>query len=103
MRGRRDPAPARPDAPFTYPVRVSDDGTMSIAATSGEDGGRTNSVPSDAWTLAAAKGDRSIAVCIPARNEAATVGPIVDDIVTTLTERTGGAPLVDDVIGEEMT
>jgi len=71
---------------------------MSNAATSGEDGGRAAPTPIDAWALLEAKGDRSIAVCIPARNEAATVGPIVEAIVTTLTERTGGAPLVDDVV-----
>jgi glucosyl-3-phosphoglycerate synthase len=72
---------------------------MSIAAISGEDGGATvPPAPADAWTLAGAKGDRSVAVCIPARNEAATVGPIVDHIVTALTDRAGGAPLVDDVV-----
>jgi glucosyl-3-phosphoglycerate synthase len=71
---------------------------MSIAATPGEDGRGAPSTPTDAWTLAEAKGDRSIAVCIPARNEAPTVGPIVDAIVTVLTDRTGGAPLVDDVV-----
>ena len=71
---------------------------MSIAATSGEDGGRSARTPTDAWALLEAKGDRSIAVCIPARNEAATVGPIVEAVVTALTERTGGAPLVDDVV-----
>lgn len=71
---------------------------MSIAPPSGEDAGRAPSLPPDAPTLAAAKGDRTIAVCIPARNEAATVGPIVDSIVTTLTDRPGGVPLVDEVV-----
>jgi len=71
---------------------------MSIAATSDEDGDRRGADPTDAWALADAKGDRTVAVCIPARNEAATVGPIVDSIVTALTDRDGGAPLVDDVV-----
>ena len=37
-------------------------------------------------------------MCIPARNEAATVGPIVDSIVSALTDRSGGISLVDDVV-----
>jgi glucosyl-3-phosphoglycerate synthase len=37
-------------------------------------------------------------VCIPARNEAATVGPIVNSIVSALTASPGGAPLVDEVV-----
>jgi hypothetical protein len=36
------------------------------------------------------KGDRRISVCIPARNEAATVGPVVDAIVSTLTGTSRG-------------
>jgi glucosyl-3-phosphoglycerate synthase len=71
---------------------------MSIAATSDEDGGPTAAARGDGWALADAKGDRTVAVCIPARNEAATVGPIVDTIVDALTDRSGGAPLVDDVV-----
>ena len=71
---------------------------MSFAPPSSEDAGRAPSLPADAARLAAAKGDRSIAVCIPARNEAATVGPIVDAIVATLTDRSGGVPLVDDLV-----
>jgi len=73
---------------------------MSIAPPSSEDAGRapSSSLRADATSLAGAKGDRTIAVCIPARNEAATVGPIVDAIVTTLTDRSGGDALVDDVV-----
>ncbi len=71
---------------------------MSIAPPSGEDAGGAPSLPAGASTLVGFKRDRSIAVCIPARNEAATVGPIVDTIVTTLTDRSGGLPLVDDVV-----
>jgi glucosyl-3-phosphoglycerate synthase len=74
---------------------------MSIAATSGEDGGRPDTRQAEAWALAEGKGDRTVAVCIPARNEAATVGPIVNAIVTALTDRTGGAPLVDVVVVDD--
>jgi glucosyl-3-phosphoglycerate synthase len=70
---------------------------MSIASPSGDDTGPAE-VRADAAALAAAKGDRTIAVCIPARNEAATVGPIVEAIVATLTDRHGGTALVDDVV-----
>ena len=47
----------------------------------------------DAGSLAGAKGDRRISVCIPARNEAATVGPIVQAIIVD-TDRSArwGAP-----------
>jgi glucosyl-3-phosphoglycerate synthase len=71
---------------------------MSIAPTPGEDRGGPWAERRDAEELAEAKGDRTVAVCIPARNEAATVGPIVHSIVTALTDRFGGAPLVDDVV-----
>ena len=46
----------------------------------------------------AAKGARRVSVCIPARNEAGTVGPIVQAIVTALTGRRRGVPLVDEVV-----
>jgi glucosyl-3-phosphoglycerate synthase len=71
---------------------------MAIASPSEEDAGRAPSRPTGASALADLKGDRTIAVCIPARNEAATVGPIVDSIVSTLTGRSGGVSLVDDVV-----
>jgi glucosyl-3-phosphoglycerate synthase len=45
--------------------------------------------------LVAAKGDHRISVCLPARNEEATVGMIVDRISAELVER---APLVDEII-----
>jgi len=48
--------------------------------------------------LVAAKAGRSVSVCIPARNEAATIGPIVDTVVTTLTRAGGGVDLVDEVV-----
>jgi glucosyl-3-phosphoglycerate synthase len=82
-------------------VRVSDDDTMSILCTSGEGAGHQPLLPVEAdplAELAESKGDRRISVCIPARNEAATVGPIVHSIVSTLTEGSGGVPLVDEVV-----
>jgi glucosyl-3-phosphoglycerate synthase len=71
---------------------------MSIAPTPGEDRGRPWPERPDAWALAEAKADRTVAVCIPARNEAATVGPIVRSIISALTDRFGAAPLVDEVV-----
>jgi glucosyl-3-phosphoglycerate synthase len=49
----------------------------------------------DAGGLAAAKGATTVAVCLPARNEETTVGPIVDTIRRALVETTG---LVDDLV-----
>jgi glucosyl-3-phosphoglycerate synthase len=48
--------------------------------------------------LAGAKGDRRISVCIPARDEATTVGTVVAAIVDALTGGPGGVPLVDEVL-----
>ncbi len=45
--------------------------------------------------LAEAKGEHTISVCLPARNEAATVGTIVDTIRAELMD---AAPLVDEII-----
>ncbi|MGD0880865.1 MAG: glucosyl-3-phosphoglycerate synthase [Acidimicrobiales bacterium] len=71
---------------------------MSATVAHGDD--RSTSVHTDfaAGSLAAAKADRSISVCIPARNEAATIGPIVRTIVTELTVAGGGTDLVDEVV-----
>ena len=52
----------------------------------------------DPATLAAAKAGRTVSVCIPARNEAATIGAIVRTIVTGLTAAGGGVDLVDEVV-----
>jgi len=52
----------------------------------------------DAAELARVKADRTVSVCIPARNEAATIGPIVQSVVTHLTDAGGGIPLVDEVV-----
>lgn len=46
--------------------------------------------------LAAAKGDQRVAVVLPARNEAATVGAIVEAIVANF--RNGHSPLVDEIV-----
>jgi glucosyl-3-phosphoglycerate synthase len=45
--------------------------------------------------LVECKGDRAVSVCLPARNEAATVGQIVASIRHGLVER---APLVDEIL-----
>jgi glucosyl-3-phosphoglycerate synthase len=52
----------------------------------------------DPAVLTAAKAGRRISVCIPARNEAGTVGAVVDPVVSALTDRRGGVPLVDQVL-----
>ena len=49
----------------------------------------------DPLELVRAKGATSVSVCLPARNEAATVGAIVTSIVHHLVE---GHPLVDEVV-----
>jgi glucosyl-3-phosphoglycerate synthase len=64
----------------------------------GEGTGRYPNDLFDPVSLAEWKGDRRISVCMPARNEAATVGSIVHSIVSDLTAASGGAPLVDDVV-----
>jgi glucosyl-3-phosphoglycerate synthase len=52
----------------------------------------------DLQALIAAKGDRKISVCIPARNEASTVGAVVGSITAALTAVGGGVPLLDEVL-----
>lgn len=49
----------------------------------------------DLGALVAAKGDRRTSLCLPARDEAATIGPIVASVVAALVERHG---LVDEVL-----
>jgi glucosyl-3-phosphoglycerate synthase len=48
--------------------------------------------------LVRSKGDLRISVCIPARNEASTVGQIVESIVYDLTAEGGICSLVDEVL-----
>ncbi|MGA2835843.1 MAG: glucosyl-3-phosphoglycerate synthase [Acidimicrobiales bacterium] len=71
-----------------------------MPATVAHGDGRPTSAHTDfaASTLAAAKADRTVSVCIPARNEAATIGPIVRTIVSELTAAGGGVDLVDEVV-----
>jgi glucosyl-3-phosphoglycerate synthase len=52
----------------------------------------------DAAQLAAAKAGRTVSVCIPARDEAGTIGPIVATVVAELTAGGGGVALVDEVV-----
>ncbi len=49
----------------------------------------------DAAHLATRKGSQRISVCLPARNEEATVGGIVEEIIATLVD---AVPLVDEVL-----
>ena len=48
--------------------------------------------------LVAARAGRRVAVCLPARNEAGTLGPIVSSVRRALTRAGGGADLVDDIV-----
>ena len=64
---------------------------MSKTATHGDEGSTYAHGAFDADALAAAKDGRTVSVCIPARNEAATIGPIVRTIVTELMAR----PVID--------
>jgi len=71
---------------------------MPTVRTPGDDAGQRPSVTAVASMLAGQKGDRRISVCIPARNEAATVGPIIRSIVAALVDVSGQPPLVDEII-----
>jgi len=75
---------------------VSDDGPVAPHTNPDPDARRDHGA--DADELASLRRGRRISVCIPARDEAATVGTIVDAIVRELTEEGGGAPLVYDVV-----
>jgi glucosyl-3-phosphoglycerate synthase len=87
-----------PRAAVTVGVPVSDDVSMPNALTPGENARRYTHAQFSAAELTDAKAGRRISVCIPARNEAATVGPIVHAIVSSLTAAGGGVPLVDEVV-----
>jgi len=52
----------------------------------------------DAGTLAAARTGRSVSVCLPARDEQATVGAIVTSVRRALVADAGGVDLVDEVV-----
>jgi glucosyl-3-phosphoglycerate synthase len=71
---------------------------MSVELGSEEGPRRYTHTQFDPGALVDAKGDRSISVCIPARNEATTVGSVVQAIVSALTGGHRGVPLVDEVL-----
>jgi glucosyl-3-phosphoglycerate synthase len=71
---------SRPDAPRPAVVRSFHHGDFAASA------------------LVAARAGRRVAVCLPARNEARTLGPIVSSLRSTLTAPGGGADLVDDIV-----
>jgi glucosyl-3-phosphoglycerate synthase len=85
---------------FPVPAIVSDDGAMPSTPSEDRDGSRRVFAHAefDPRALIAAKGNRKISVCIPARNEASTVGVVVGSITEALTAVGGGAPLLDEVL-----
>jgi glucosyl-3-phosphoglycerate synthase len=87
-------------AVFRFPSIVSDDGAMPSTPSEERDGSRRvfSHAGFDLDALVAAKGDRKISVCIPARNEASTVGAVVGSITGALTAVGGGIPLVEEVL-----
>ena len=92
-----DGAPGRDDA-GAGPAMGNDRGVDSPAPTDpgGLRGARHGDF--DAAALAAGRAGRTVAVCVPARNEAATVGAIVAEVGRALTRAGGGVDLVDDVV-----
>ncbi len=52
----------------------------------------------DPAVLLGAKADRVVTVCIPARDEAATVGPVVAAVARPHLARAGGSGLVDEIV-----
>ncbi|MHB8431530.1 MAG: glucosyl-3-phosphoglycerate synthase [Acidimicrobiales bacterium] len=86
------------DRSFVTAAGVSDDGHMGIDARPGEPPGRFTAGDFDPAALLNAKEGRRVAVCIPARNEASTVGDVVRAVVSELTDSGGGLPLIDEVV-----
>jgi len=84
--------------PSTRSAPVSDDVGMAKLRESDDQTRRFPDGQFDATTLVGMKGDRRISVCIPARDEAATVGTIVESITSSLSRSPGGTPLVDEVL-----
>ncbi len=85
-------------AAFTYPVRLSDDDSMSTTRPQYEGAGEGARGATSLPALVDAKVGRRISVCIPARNEATTIGAIVQSIMTALTDSGGSPPLVDEIL-----
>jgi glucosyl-3-phosphoglycerate synthase len=71
---------------------------MPPVPTPGEQPGRFTHQQFDLDELVGAKGDRRVSVCIPARNEAATVGHVVGTVVSGLMGSAGRAALVDEIV-----
>ena len=71
---------------------------MPATAGPGDEGSTYVSAEFDAGALAAAKAGRTVSVCIPARNEAATIAPIIRTIARQLTAAGGGVALVDEIL-----
>jgi len=94
---RRSRATAFPP-PATRSAPVSDDVGMAQERESDDQTRRFPDAHFDALTLVGMKGDRRISVCIPARDEAATVGAVVESITSSLSRSPGGTPLVDEVL-----
>ncbi len=82
----------------TPSAQVSDDDPMTSAQVRDGNPRRYHHGQFDPAQLVAVKGARRISVCIPARDEASTIGRIVSSIGTDLTGRTGGPPLVDEIV-----
>jgi glucosyl-3-phosphoglycerate synthase len=78
--------------------RLSDDGETAVTPVIEGIERRFTHTRFDAGVLEAAKAGRRISVCIPARNEASTVGGVVAPVVEALTGGPGGVPLVDEVL-----
>jgi glucosyl-3-phosphoglycerate synthase len=77
---------------------VSDDDEMSDGIDSGADAAGPAVPPGELEALVGQKGSRRISVCVPARNEATTIGAIVESIVSTMAPTSGGSALVDELI-----
>jgi glucosyl-3-phosphoglycerate synthase len=69
-----------------------------VAPDTNPDAGAGRARSLDAAELNSLRRGRRVSVCIPARDEAPTVGAIVDAIVRELTAEGGGVPLVDEVV-----
>ncbi len=82
----------------TAPVRVSDDVPVPPDEDTDRPSRRDRGGVVDPAELSSLRRGRRISVCIPARDESATVGTVVDSIVRELTAEGGGVPLVDEVV-----
>ncbi len=95
--GRRRAGSRSRRRPFPSPASLSDDDGMSTVSVPNAGADEPRRAP-DPRALVEQKRTRRISVCIPARNEAATIGPIVESIMSTLAAPTNGFPLVDEIM-----